>query len=95
MTNRREVGRAEEEARDRPHLGYRGRYAGNRESGGVAPPEVVAPAPVAVGHSQSTTIYPRLTLGPGQRHASKGAYIVRFAGHDSDALVAETEWTLP
>lgn len=45
---------------------------------------------------ESTTIYPRLSLAQKQRHASKGAYIVRFsdpaAGHDLTPL---TEWIIP
>jgi hypothetical protein len=50
---------------------------------------------VPVGQSQSTTIYPRLTLGQGQRFASRGAYIVRYANSQSDALVMQTDWSLP
>jgi cytochrome c553 len=95
MINSREAGRAEEEARDRPNLGYRGPYAANRTSAATPGKNVPMAAPVPVGQSQSTTIYPRLTLGQGQRFASKGAYIVRFASPDSDALVAQTEWILP
>jgi hypothetical protein len=94
MLSRREASRAEEEARDRPNLGARAPYAGNRAPSPQVP-MALRPPPVAVGVSQSTTIYPRLSLGQGQRHASKGAYIVRFAGVDSDALEAETEWILP
>lgn len=40
-------------------------------------------------------IYPRLSLGPGQRFASKGGYIARFAGIDGDRLVAESDWLVP
>ena len=38
------------------------------------------------------SIYPRLSLGAGQRYASKGAYIARF---DGDKLVPETDWIVP
>ncbi len=44
---------------------------------------------------ESTTIYPRLSLGPTQRFASKGGYIVHFSSAGSDDLVAETGWIIP
>jgi cytochrome c553 len=37
--------------------------------------------------------YPRLSLAPGQRFASKGAYIARFA--KDGKLVADSEWLVP
>jgi hypothetical protein len=40
-----------------------------------------------------TTIYPRLNLGPDQRYASKGAYIVRF--DQNGKVVAESDWIVP
>ena len=43
----------------------------------------------------STTVYPRLGLGQGQRFASKGAYIVRYASAESQALVPVTDWIVP
>jgi cytochrome c553 len=53
-------------------------------------------AMASTGKRESTTIYPRLSLAQRQRHASKGAYIVRFsdpaAGHD---LTPQTEWIVP
>jgi hypothetical protein len=42
-----------------------------------------------------TSIYPRLSLAPEQRFASKGAYIVRFADSEGDALVPESDWIVP
>lgn len=47
------------------------------------------------GRRTGTTAYPALGLGPGQRLASKGAYIVRFADPSTDELVAETGWLVP
>jgi mono/diheme cytochrome c family protein len=42
-----------------------------------------------------TGYYPRLTLASGQRFASKGGYIVRFAEPDGMRLVADGDWTVP
>ncbi len=39
--------------------------------------------------------YARLGLAPGQRFASKGGYIVRFAGVDGQKLVPEGDWIVP
>jgi cytochrome c553 len=39
------------------------------------------------------SIYPSLSMAPGQRFASKGAYIARFA--KDGKLVADSEWLVP
>lgn len=39
------------------------------------------------------TVFPRLTLGPGQRFASKGAYVMRL--NASSSLVPVSEWLVP
>lgn len=45
--------------------------------------------------SLSPSIYPHLSLGPGQRFASKGGYVIRFSpGADSTPL-AISEWLIP
>jgi cytochrome c553 len=51
----------------------------------------------AKGLREGTTVYPRLTLGPAQRYASKGAYIVGYEKDDiaSARLVALTPWIVP
>ena len=87
MIGIREGGRAEAEARDRQVLRRHALHI-LRSSGREVVQETV-------GDRQSTTVFPHLTLGPGQRFASKGAYIVRFADVHSDALVAESDWLVP
>jgi hypothetical protein len=39
--------------------------------------------------------YPHLSLGPGQRFASKGGYIVHFADAAGTAVVKDGEWDVP
>ena len=46
-------------------------------------------------HRIITGYYPHLTLGSGQRFASKGGYIVHFADPAGTRLVADGGWTVP
>jgi hypothetical protein len=39
--------------------------------------------------------YPHLSLGPGQRFASKGGYIVHFADASGTTVVSDGDWTVP
>lgn len=48
-----------------------------------------------ISRRQLSGYYPRLGLGPGQRFASKGAYLVRFASASGDAVTADGEWIVP
>jgi len=80
MVNRREGGKAEDEVRARDSVILRGKSGGSM---------------AIQGKSEGTTIYPRLSLGPSQRFASKGGYIARFASIDGDRLIAESDWIVP
>ncbi len=97
MLNKREGGKAEQETRDRVALGRAGDL--ERRQGAMTADEGVRiqipSQPGSTGKSQGTTIYPHLSLGPGQRFASKGGYIVRFADGNGDKLIAETGWIVP
>lgn len=42
-----------------------------------------------------TSVYPRISLAPEQRFASKGGYITRFTGSERPTLVAVTDWFTP
>lgn len=100
MLSLREASKAEDEARElvlaKPHAGAVDRVLGSRP---IAQREVI-PRPLpgrtenAVSRTESTTVYPRLSLGPGQRIASKGAQIVRFSA-DLQTLIPETPWIVP
>ncbi|BDG02338.1 c-type cytochrome [Anaeromyxobacter oryzae] len=48
-----------------------------------------------LSHRQVNGYYPRLGLAPGQRFASKGGYVVRFAQADGTQVIADGEWTVP
>ena len=42
-----------------------------------------------------TSVYPSVTLSPGQRFVSKGAYIAQFSAQDGGKLIAVTPWRFP
>jgi hypothetical protein len=42
-----------------------------------------------------TGAYPRLTLSEGERFASKGGYLVRFADSAGTQMIADRDWTVP
>jgi hypothetical protein len=46
-------------------------------------------------HRIITGYYPRLTLAPGQRFASKGGYIVHFAESRGTRILPESDWIVP
>jgi hypothetical protein len=95
MMDKREGTKSEQETRDRLFLGKPGdliRRHGEFTAGADVRLPIVAPAS-AISHG--TTMFRHLSLGPGQRFASKGGYIVRFADDHSDALVEESDWIVP
>ncbi|WP_427911933.1 c-type cytochrome [Ramlibacter sp. MMS24-I3-19] len=48
-----------------------------------------------LSHRLVTGFYPRLSLAPGQRFASKGGYFVRLPQDGSSTPVAEGDWIVP
>ncbi len=97
MINKREGGKAEQENRDRVALGRAGDLVRKHGEMTVEAGQRVQISGQAnsASNSQGTTIYPHLSLGRGQRFASKGGYIVRFADGNSDKLIAESDWIVP
>lgn len=97
MLNKREGSKAEQETRDRVALGRAGDLV--KKHGDMTVPEgariQITSIAGETSKSKGTTIYPHLSLGPGQRFASKGGYIVRFADANGDRLIAESGWIVP
>jgi hypothetical protein len=48
-----------------------------------------------LGHRLVNAHYPRLSLAPGQRFASKGGYLARFPEASGARLVADSDWIVP
>jgi hypothetical protein len=95
MIGQRESRRAEDESREQGLV--RPRQQRKAMEGNIPQPAPMGAsgfAEHANGLREGTTVYPRLTLGPAQRYASKGAYIVGFDKDDLAAarLVALTPW---
>lgn len=84
MLSRREARKAEEEARDGQTLR---RYAT------AHPLSKLGPSAIAFSTREGTTVYPALALGPGQRFASKGGYVIPVAALQAGDNHAA--WTTP
>jgi hypothetical protein len=99
MMGKRETGRAESETRDRTSLGTQEQLALRYPHGRRFDETRLTLEPGQglgmLSMRRGTTVYPTLTLGPGQRFASKGAYLVHFSGEDGGKLVADSEWIVP
>ena len=97
MINKREGIKSEQETRDRFYLGKPGDL--EKKHGQLTADErvripITGPASSsAVSHG--TTIYPHLSLGPEQRFASKGGYILQFSGKHGETLIDESGWIVP
>jgi hypothetical protein len=48
-----------------------------------------------VGTANEPSIYPSLGLGPGQRFASKGSYILQVDGPNDSQMVPVSDWIVP
>ena len=48
-----------------------------------------------VDNASYTSVYPRISLAPGQRVISRGAYVARFQPDEAGGLVAESGWVIP
>jgi hypothetical protein len=94
MIGQREARKAEDEMRDQSLVRPRVRRTPME---GAIPRPNYAPgmAEHLPGVREGTTVYPRLTLGPGQRYASKGAYIVHYTDASPGLLQADTAWLVP
>jgi hypothetical protein len=103
MLSLREGAKAEDEARELSTARYNKGGVGGAQGAmeRLAMPEArksPRPMPGQSAHvivkREGTTVYPRLSLAPGQRFASKGAFVVRFAA-DGKSVVPVSEWIVP
>jgi mono/diheme cytochrome c family protein len=96
MLSLREGSKVEQEARDRRALGGQGelekRHGSKMLHDSTRMPLLSKTQKTEVN---GTTVYPRLSLGPGQRYASKGAYLVQFPGSNGIQNMPEPEWIVP
>ncbi len=97
MINKREGVKSEQETRDRYALGKTGdveRRFGTKMIEQSQRVQIVSQID-SNSVSHGTTLYPHLSLGPEQRFASKGGYIVKFASKKDNTLTDESGWIVP
>lgn len=98
---KRETSKAEQENRDRQVLGRLGRASVASEAAKGSEISEAADALSAqqrafgVGVSYGTTVYPRLTLAPGQHFASRGAYVLGVADLGAEPMGDAPVWIVP
>jgi hypothetical protein len=96
MLSIREGIKSEQQTRDRVALGRAGDLV--RKHGAMTIAEA-SRIPIrsqdSAVKSKGTTLYPNLSLGPDQRLASKGGYIVRFSKDSGNDLVAQSDLIVP
>lgn len=98
---KRETSKAEQENHDRKVLGRSARASvvSEASNGGVVTDAPDAQAAqrraYGVGESFGTTVYPKLTLAPGQHFASRGAYVMGLAEFMGEGSMEAPGWIVP
>jgi hypothetical protein len=97
MVSLREGVKSAQETRDRVALGRAGDLARRRGTSTIDEQAriKISDEDANLVSSRGTTLYRSLSLGPGQRFASKGGYIVRLADDGGKRLSTESEFTVP
>src|ERR1700746_2634594 len=67
----------------------------NHMADSVVRPYLIEQLQVMLEKRIITGYYPRLTLAPGDRFASRGGYIVHFSGPEGSRLTADSGWIVP
>ncbi|MFM9836298.1 MAG: hypothetical protein ACKVOA_09355 [Methylophilaceae bacterium] len=93
MLSRNETGKSEQRDRVRQVMRWSTRVPRIKKQDTVDASEKEAEPVLTV--AKSTTIYPRMSLGVGQRFTSKGAYIVRFDDANKTKLLPLSAWIVP
>jgi hypothetical protein len=92
MINKREGMKVEQEVRDLRSMGLKTELIRKHGNMTVEEGSRLPVGQIHLTKREGTTIYPRLSLGPGQRFASKGGYIAHYVNGN---LEAETDWIVP